>query len=59
MESDLNCEKKIRIMLMKICYLILRIMELRIVVVIRKEIEDFENLMKGERSFKNICIIYW
>lgn len=57
MESDLNCEIKIRIMLMKICYLILRIMELRIVVVIRKEIEDFENLMKGERSFKNI--IYW
>lgn len=57
MESDLNCENTIRIMLMKICYLILRIMESRIVVVIRKEIEDFENLMKGERSFKNI--IYW
>lgn len=57
MESDLNCKNKIKIMLMKICYLILRIMELRIVVVIRKEIEDFENLMKGERSLKNI--IYW
>lgn len=32
-------------------------MEPRTAAVIRKEIEDLENLMKGERSFKNI--IYW
>lgn len=58
MESDSNCKKKkIRIMLMKICYSISRIMEPRTAAVIRKEIEDLENLMKGERSFKNI--IYW
>lgn len=57
MESDSNCEIKIRIMLMKICYSISRIMEPRTAAVIRKEIEDLENLMKGERSFKNI--IYW
>lgn len=58
MESDSNCENKIRIMLM-ICYSISRIMEPRTAAVIRKEIEDLENLMKGERSFKNTCIIYW
>lgn len=46
-------------MLMKICYSISRIMEPRTAAVIRKEIEDLENLMKGERSFKNTCIIYW
>lgn len=57
MESDSNCEIKIRIMLMKICYSISRIMETRTAAVIRKEIEDLENLMKGERSSKNI--IYW
>lgn len=57
MESDSNCENKIGIMLMKICYSISRIMEPRTAAVIRKEIEDLENLMKGERSFKNI--IYW
>lgn len=44
-------------MLMKICYSISRIMETRTAAVIRKEIEDLENLMKGERSSKNI--IYW
>lgn len=59
MKSDSNCENKIRIMLMKICYSISRIMEPRTAAVIRKEIEDLENLMKGERSFKNTCIIYW
>lgn len=59
MESDSNCENKIRIMLMKICYSFSRIMEPRTAAVIRKEIEDLENLMKGERSFKNTCIIYW
>lgn len=50
MESDSNCENKIGIMLMKICYSISRIMEPRTAAVIRKEIEDLENLMKGERS---------
>lgn len=53
MESDSNCENKIRIMSIS------RIMEPRTAAVIRKEIEDLENLMKGERSFKNTCIIYW
>lgn len=57
MESNSNCENMIRIMLMKICYSISRIMETRTAAVIRKEIEDLENLMKGERSSKNI--IYW
>lgn len=57
MESDSNCENMIRIMLMKISYSISRIMETRTAAVIRKEIEDLENLMKGERSSKNI--IYW
>lgn len=57
MESDSNCKNKIKIMFMKICYSISRIMEPRTAAVIRKEIEDLENLMKGERSLKNI--IYW
>lgn len=52
MESDSNCENMIRIMLMKICYSISRIMETRTAAVIRKEIEDLENLMKGERIQK-------
>lgn len=51
MESDSYYENMIRIMLMKLCYSISRIMERRTAAVIRKEIEDLENLMKGAKSF--------